>query len=151
MADLITLCNASVLHWISSIRVYSQSGNPLQPGLKCMSAIRVRNRKWHKDEYVWDIQNVNNNMMTSSNGNIFRVTGHLCGVLTVHRWIPHTKASDAELWCFFDLLLNKRVGKQWRGWWFEASSRPLWRHCNEEQLREHETWPGLWATVQLLL
>ena len=27
-------------------------------------------------------------MMTSSNGNIFRVTGHLCGV---------TKASDAEL------------------------------------------------------
>ena len=39
-------------------------------------------------------------MMTSSNGNIFRVTGHLCGEFTGHRWIPHTKASDAELWCF---------------------------------------------------
>ena len=39
-------------------------------------------------------------MMTSSNGNIFRVTGHLCGELTGSRWIPHTKASDAELWCF---------------------------------------------------
>ena len=39
-------------------------------------------------------------MMTSSNGNIFRVTGHLCGEVTGHRWIPHTKASDAELWCF---------------------------------------------------
>ena len=27
-------------------------------------------------------------MMTSSNGNIFRVTGLLCGELTGHRWIP---------------------------------------------------------------
>ena len=39
-------------------------------------------------------------MMTSSNGNIFRVTGHLCGEFTRHRWIPRTKASDAEIWCF---------------------------------------------------
>ena len=39
-------------------------------------------------------------MMTSSNGNIFRVTGHLCGEFTGPRWIPHTKASDAEVWCF---------------------------------------------------
>ena len=38
-------------------------------------------------------------MMTSSNGNIFRVTGHLCGEFTGPRWIPHTKASDAALWC----------------------------------------------------
>ena len=38
-------------------------------------------------------------MMTSSNGNLFRVTGHLCGEFTGPRWIPHTKASDAELWC----------------------------------------------------
>ena len=35
------------------------------------------------------------NMMTSSNGNIFRVTGHLCWEFTGHRWIPRTKASDA--------------------------------------------------------
>ena len=39
-------------------------------------------------------------MMTSSNKNIFRVTGFLCGKFTGHRWIPHTKAGDAELWCF---------------------------------------------------
>ena len=39
-------------------------------------------------------------MMTSSNGDIFRVTGHLCGEFTGHQWIPHTKARDAELWCF---------------------------------------------------
>ena len=39
-------------------------------------------------------------MMTSSNGNIFGVTGPLCGEFTGPRWIPSTKASDAELWCF---------------------------------------------------
>ena len=39
-------------------------------------------------------------MMTSSNGNIFRVTGPLCGEFTGHRCNPRTKASDAELWCF---------------------------------------------------
>ena len=69
-------------------------------------------------------------MMTSSNGIIFRVTGPLCGIFTGHRWIPHTKASDAELWCSFDLRLNKRLSKQSRGWWFEMPSRSLWRHCN---------------------
>ena len=39
-------------------------------------------------------------MMTSSNGYIFRVTGPLFGEFTGQRWIPLTKASDAELWCF---------------------------------------------------
>ena len=34
-------------------------------------------------------------MMTSSNGNIFCVTGPLCGEFTGPRWIPRTKASDA--------------------------------------------------------
>ena len=31
---------------------------------------------------------------------IFRVTGPLCGEFTGDRWIPLTKASDADLWCF---------------------------------------------------
>ena len=40
-----------------------------------------------------------NAMMASSNGNIFRVTGHLRGEFTGQQWIPRTKASDAKLWC----------------------------------------------------
>ena len=31
---------------------------------------------------------------------------------------------------FFDLRLNKRLGKQSRRRWFEMTSRSLWRHCN---------------------
>ena len=34
-------------------------------------------------------------IMTSSNRNIFRVTGLCCGEFTGHRRIPRTKASDA--------------------------------------------------------
>ena len=44
------------------------------------------------------LQNMHSFMMTSSNGNIFRVTGPLCGEFTRHRRFPLTKASDAELW-----------------------------------------------------
>ena len=62
-------------------------------------------------------------MMTSSNGNIFRVTGHLCGEFTGHQWIPRTKASDAELWYFLWSTPES-------GWWFETPSRPFWRYCN---------------------
>ena len=71
-------------------------------------------------------------MMTSSNGNILRVTGLLFGEFTGHRWVPFTKASDAEFWCFFFYLrLNKRLCKQSRRRWFETPLRSLWRHCND--------------------
>ena len=38
-------------------------------------------------------------MLTSSNGNIFPVTGRLCLEFAGHQWVPLTKANDAELWC----------------------------------------------------
>ena len=48
-------------------------------------------------------------MMTSSNGNIFHVTGHSCREFTGLRWIPHTKASDAE-------LMFSMISAQINGW-----------------------------------
>ena len=35
--------------------------------------------------------------MTSSNGNIFRVTGPLCGEFTGHWWIPLTNRKAGDL------------------------------------------------------
>ena len=71
-------------------------------------------------------------MTTSSNGNIFRVTGPLCGEFTGHRWIPVTKGQWRGA-LMFSLIcaLYKRLGKQSWGWWFETPSRSLWRHCND--------------------
>ena len=62
--------------------------------------------------------------MTSSNGNIFRVTGPVCGEFTGHRWISRTKASDAELWYFL-----WSAPQSW-GWWFKTPTCSLWRHCS---------------------
>ena len=62
-------------------------------------------------------------MITSSNRDIFRVDGHLCGGFTGHR--------VARIFgVFFDLRLNKRFCRQSCGWWFKTPSHPLWHHCN---------------------
>ena len=66
-------------------------------------------------------------MMTSSNGNIFRVTGTLCGEFTGHRWIPSQRPVTRSFDAFFDPRLNKRLSKQA---WLETPSRSLWRQCN---------------------
>ena len=60
---------------------------------------RTGGDNWNCYVYVW-LSKTTGHMMTTSNGNIFRVTGHLCGKFTSLRWIPRTKASDAELWYF---------------------------------------------------
>ena len=70
-------------------------------------------------------------MMTSSNGNIFRVTGHLCGEFTDPGEFPAQRPVTRNFDIFFDLRLNKRLIKQSWGWWFEMQSHPLWRHCND--------------------
>ena len=66
-----------------------------------VSLALARTSCWTKsrvDDYLrcYSVQMKSLHMMMSSNGNIFRVTGPLGGL----RWIPRTKASDAELWCF---------------------------------------------------
>ena len=61
-------------------------------------------------QQVWVGSLFRQNRKTSSNGNIFRVTGRLCGAFAGHRWVPLTKASHAELWCFFfDLGFEQMV------------------------------------------
>ena len=58
------------------------------------------------------------------------LTGPLWGESTAHRWIPLTKASNADLWCFLWSPSNKWLSEQSRRRWFEMSWRSLWRHCN---------------------
>ena len=72
-------------------------------------------------------------MMTSSNGNIFRVTGPLCGEFACHRWMPRTKPVTLCIDVLFDLNLNKRLSKQSGRWEFETSLCSLWRHHNGER------------------
>ena len=59
-------------------------------------------------------------MMTSSNGNIFRVTGHLCGEFTASGEFPTQRPVTRIFDVFVDLCLNKRLSKQSWGWLFET-------------------------------
>ena len=73
------------LLWVSWYFPYSERPNPSDQCVCCYP----QNKTWRLT------------MMTSSNENIFHVTGPLWRESTGHRWIPLTKGSDAELWCFF--------------------------------------------------
>ena len=70
--------------------------------------------------------------MTSSNGNIFRVTGPLCGEFSGPGEFPTQRPVTRSFDVFFDLCLNKRLSKQPWGWWFETPSWSLWRQCNDD-------------------
>ena len=125
----------------TSVVLNQQLCNGYQTQIYCLHLPRYALKSVSPGHFIKDIK-TSLDMMTSSNGNIFRVTGPLCGEFTCHQWIPNTKASDTELWCFsqrpvtqsfhffFDLCLNQRLSKEWRPRWFEMPSRSLWRHCN---------------------
>ena len=63
-------------------------------------------------------------MMTSSNANIFRVTGH--SPLTSE--FPEQRLVTRSFDVFIDLRLNKRLSKLWWSCWFQTPWRPLWCH-----------------------
>ena len=104
------------------------------------------------------------NMMTSSNGNIFRPNGHLYGEFTGP---PHKGQRRGAL--VFSLICVWINGweKQSRSWSFETLSRPLWRHCNEGRhiysslswtvwypetqciMTSHNRWVFMWCAKQL--
>ena len=84
-------------------------------------------------------------MMTSSNGNIFRVTGHLCGECTGPWWIPAQRPVTRSFVVSFD----KRLSKQSCRWWFETLSRPLWRQYNDNG-KSYGEWLKLWSCYNTL-
>ena len=61
-------------------------------------------------------------------------------VRRIHRSFPSQRPVTRSFDVFFDLRLNKRLSKQSWGWWFEASSRPLWRHFNEIYMLAYSPW-----------
>ena len=70
-------------------------------------------------------------MMSSSNGNIFCVTGPLWGEFTSHRWIPLTKASAfmfSVICAWTNGWANHRDAGDWKS--YDLPLCLLWHHCN---------------------
>ena len=68
--------------------------------------------------------------MTSSNGKFSAILAICAGNSPVPGEFPAQRPVTLSFDVFFDLRLNKRLRKHLWGWWFETSSRPLWRHCD---------------------
>ena len=87
---------------VNCLNICGSSGHGGQPNAICVIFSVVTSTMEYEALVIRPGNNIHaqKNMMTSSNGNVFPVTGHLCGEFTGHRWIPHTKASNAELRCF---------------------------------------------------
>ena len=83
-------------------------------------------------------------MMTSSNGNIFRVTGPLCGEFTGTGEFPAQRPVTRSFDVFFDLHLNKQLSKQPWVWWFDTPSWSLWRQCNAMNTWVMTIWIRIW-------
>ena len=86
-------------------------------------------------------------MMTSSNGNILCVTGHLCGEFTGE--FAAQRPVTRSFVVYLDLRLNKQLSKQLWGCWIEMPSHSLWRHCNNTVRRRifSERSPGKILTI----
>ena len=103
---------------------HSKSGQ--QSFNKTPSNISVNTEPVHGPALIGD----SNIVMTSWNGNIFRVTGLLWVKPLVTGGFPSQRPVTQSVDVSFDLCLNKRMSKQSRRRWFDTPSRSLWRHCN---------------------
>ena len=98
-------------------------------------------------------------MMTSSNGNIFRVTGHLCGEFTGPRWIPTqrpmTRSFDFSLICvWINDWVNNREAGDLRRYLAHHDVTVMWRavigtcHTEFSQVTHPGTNPVRWHNRQ---
>ena len=120
-------------HWKLSIGTFSSLGTCLHKVyqsihivISSMSSLTMPITKTQNSDWYTKVIT----MMTSSNGNMFSVAGPLSENSPITGEFPPTMASEAEPWCFFYVRLNKELGEQSWGWWFETPSRSLLRHCN---------------------
>ena len=81
------------------------------------------------DKPTWDLQSA----WWRHQRETFSALLALCvGNLPVPGEFPPQRPVTQSFDVFFDLHLNKRLSKQWWGWWFETQSRSLWRQSNEQ-------------------
>ena len=78
----------------------------------------------------WYIHSINRSSHSTRWRHQMETFSPVPGEFTAQRLV--TRSFDV----FFDLRLNKRLGKQPPGWWFETPTYSLWRQCNDfEKIR----------------
>ena len=96
---------------------------------------------------------VDGNIMTSSDVNIFYITGPLYGNWPVTGEFLSQSPAMRSFDVFFDLCLNKRLSKQLRHWWFEmhiciSKSTII---GSDNGLSPHQCQAIIWTNARILL
>ena len=119
--------NCWTSNWHQPLQIWVHCGGTLYSGI-CLFG-------WIASWCVW--RNIDNFSVISSEPwwrhqmETFSTLLAICaGNSPVHGEFPTQRPVTRSFDVFFDLLSNKRLSKQWRGWWFETQSCPLWRHRN---------------------
>ena len=105
------------LQWNLNLKMSSVKWRPFCLGLHMLNG-HTAERDVEGMRQFYHGMLVHNVMITSWNGNIFRVTGPLCGEFTGPGEFPTQRPVTRSFDVFFDLCPNKRLSKQPWGWWF---------------------------------
>ena len=132
--------NKNVIHRVCYFRVHIRVVDRFYVQSSAIYCVTVENHDkwvnlWHLTHTWWR--------------NAMEAFSALLAFCAGDRWIPRTKASDTELWYFFDLRLSKRLNKQSKRSWFETPSRSLWRHCNDMDCTR--SWSSVWCGDVLII
>ena len=114
--DFVLLINVNIFFLFDTL-VRLTNFNKLQPTFKGVldnTELTLWEERWWKSEEIcyfsyWWASDPFLPMMTSSNGNIFRVTGHLCGEFTGPGEFPTQRPVTRSFDVFSILRLNKRL------------------------------------------
>ena len=111
----------SVLGSLFRSVIYDKSGESI--GLSCASYYHTRSK--------WFTISLGMSIWWRHQMEIFSAILAICaGNSPVPGEFPAQRPVTRSFDVCFDLRPNKRLSKQWRGWWFETPSSPLCRHCN---------------------
>ena len=133
-------------HWYSMIGVQLRISN-----MQCFNANNKNSYMtiqsgWHNMlfmvECIFVLQFVYNKPWWRHEMETFSALLAICaGNSTVAGEFPAQRPVTRSFNVYFYLRLNKRLSKQWWGWWFEMPSQPLWRHCSAQSADCQKHWP----------
>ena len=109
------------------LKVSSAKRRPFCIGLNVLTVFNVHTIAFHGSDYQQHDPSWWRNQMETFSALLVICEGNSPTPGEFPGQRPVTRRFDV----LFDLRPNKRLSKQWWGWWFETLPNPLWRHCND--------------------
>ena len=157
LCDCHTINSVTIDYWFQQYLILDDMKSILiflkEASINILSRTQSNDEHWSHEkrkidtEKHWQVFWCNNSSWWRHQMETFSALLAICaGNLPVPGEFPAQRPVTRSFDVFFDLHLNKRLSKQWWGWWFETLRHPLWRHRNVADLtrpdlgRPHKWW-----------